>query len=102
MDIEVAPWHPTMPPCCTQEAASPAGPAAGGGGGGGRSELLPAARSMLDRRAQAAGKRGTHFPLLLNSSGVMVRAARACTCARCAVCRGGEPHVPVTASAVCL
>lgn len=47
-------------------------PAPGAPGSGGRNELLSAARSMLDRKAAAAGKRGAHFPLLLNSSGVMV------------------------------
>lgn len=49
-------------------------PAPGAPGAGGRQELLSAARNMLDRKTQAAGKRGAHFPLLLNSSGVMVSA----------------------------
>eukprot|EP00879_Flechtneria_rotunda_P019900 GHRR01020916.1.p1 GENE.GHRR01020916.1~~GHRR01020916.1.p1 ORF type:complete len:458 (+),score=125.90 GHRR01020916.1:187-1560(+) len=42
-------------------------------GGGGRHELLSAARALLDKKASAAGRQGPHFPLLLNSSGVMVR-----------------------------
>lgn len=49
----------------------PEPPAPGAPGSGGRQELLSAARNMLDRKAQAAGKKGAHFPLLLNSSGVM-------------------------------
>jgi hypothetical protein len=56
--------------CCynlLQEPPQPGSPAAGG-----RQELLSAARALLDRKASAAGKQGAHFPLLLNSSGVMV------------------------------
>lgn len=55
-------WHSML-----QEPPAPGAP-----GPGGRQELLSAARNMLDRKAAAAGKRGAHFPLLLNSSGVMV------------------------------
>lgn len=64
-------------------------PTSGTPGSGGRQELLSAARTMLDRKAAAVGKRGAHFPLLLNSSGVMVRAggvrgggAVGCICAK--------------------
>jgi hypothetical protein len=58
--------------CCyfvvsLQEPPQPGAPSAGG-----RTELLSAARALLDRKASAAGKQGAHFPLLLNSSGVMV------------------------------
>lgn len=59
--------------CCTLHVFLVQDPPAPGAAAGGRQELLSAARSMLDRKAAAAGKRGTHFPLLLNSSGVMVR-----------------------------
>jgi hypothetical protein len=53
--------------CVLQDQPAPGAPASGG-----RQELLSAARNMLDRKAAAAGKRNAHFPLLLNSSGVMV------------------------------
>jgi hypothetical protein len=56
-----------------QEAPTPGAP-----GSGGRQELLSAARTMLDRKAVAVGKRGAHFPLLLNSSGVMVKGGGGC------------------------
>jgi hypothetical protein len=64
MDIDCCVSSLVMYP---QEPPQPGSPAAGG-----RQELLSAARALLDRKASAAGKQGAHFPLLLNSSGVMV------------------------------
>ncbi|KAF6257493.1 pre protein translocase secY subunit [Scenedesmus sp. NREL 46B-D3] len=53
------------------KAPPPEPPQPGAAAAGGRQELLSAARALLDRKASAAGQQGAHFPLLLNSSGVM-------------------------------
>lgn len=39
----------------------------------GRQVLVAAARQLLERKAAEAGRQSKHFPILLNSSGVMVR-----------------------------